>query len=442
MDRKDILKQEILDKVKEYYEVAHKEQNAQFTPGESRVTFAGRVYDHEEMVSLVDSSLEFWLTAGRYADKFETDFAKYMEQRFCMLVNSGSSANLVAFAALTSPKLGDRALKAGDEVITVAAGFPTTVNPIVQYGLTPVFVDIELGTYNIDTDYLEQALSSKTRAIMLAHTLGNPFDLKTVTDFCKKHNLFLIEDCCDAVGSTYDGKMVGTFGDMSTTSFYPAHHMTMGEGGAVLTNNSNLFRIGLSFRDWGRDCFCGSGSDDTCGKRFDLQFGTLPDGYDHKYVYSHVGYNLKVSDMQASIGVAQLDKLPGFVEARKANFQKLAKGLEPYSKFLLLPKATENSDPSWFGYLLSVIENDNFTRLDLVKHLEGAKILTRQLFAGNLTRQPAYSDIKYRTVGDLKNTDYVMKNGIFIGVYPGLTDEMINYMISTFESFFRERGLI
>lgn len=435
------LRQEILEKVKELYKLEHEEKNKKFVPGESKITFAGRIYDEEEMVNLVDSSLDFWLTAGKYSDEFEADFAEYMEQKYCLLVNSGSSANLVAFATLTSPKLGDKALKPGDEVITVAAGFPTTVNPIIQYGITPVFVDIELETYNIKVSELEKALSDKTKAVMIAHTLGNPFDLGAVTEFCKKHNLFLVEDCCDAVGSTYKGQMVGTFGDLATVSFYPAHHMTMGEGGGVLTSNAIHHKNAMSFRDWGRDCYCGGGSDNTCGRRFSMQFGTLPYGYDHKYVYSHIGYNLKVSDMQAAIGVAQLKKLPNFVQARKDNFKKLYDGLKKYEDYLILPKATENSDPSWFGFMLCTRENDKFTRLELSKYLEDNKILTRQLFAGNLLRQPAYENIKHRVVGELTNTDYVMNNGIFIGVYPGLTDEKINYMLEQFENFFKSKGL-
>jgi len=435
------LRQEILEKVKELYKIEHEEKNKKFVAGESKITFAGRIYDEEEMVNLVDSSLDFWLTAGKYSDEFEADFAEYMEQKYCLLVNSGSSANLVAFATLTSPKLGDKALKPGDEVITVAAGFPTTVNPIIQYGITPVFVDIELETYNIKVSELEKALSDKTKAVMIAHTLGNPFDLGAVTEFCKKHNLFLVEDCCDAVGSTYNGQMVGTFGDLATVSFYPAHHMTMGEGGGVLTSNAIHHKNAMSFRDWGRDCYCGGGSDNTCGRRFSMQFGTLPYGYDHKYVYSHIGYNLKVSDMQAAIGVAQLKKLPKFVQARKDNFKKLYDGLKKYEDYLILPKATENSDPSWFGFMLCTRENDKFTRLELSKYLEDNKILTRQLFAGNLLRQPAYENIEHRVVGELTNTDYVMNNGIFIGVYPGLTDEKIKYMIEQFENFFKSKGL-
>lgn len=435
------LRQEILEKVKELYKEEHEEKQNHFTPGNSKIPFAGRVYDEDEMVNLVDSALDFWLTAGRYSNEFEADFAEYMEQKYSLLVNSGSSANLVAFAALTSTKLGEKALKAGDEVITVAAGFPTTVNPIIQYGLTPVFVDIELGTYNIKADELEKSISEKTKAVMIAHTLGNPFDLAAVTEFCKKHDLFLIEDCCDAVGSTYNGQMVGTFGDLATASFYPAHHMTMGEGGAVMTSNRVHYKNAMSFRDWGRDCYCAGGTDNSCGKRFTQQFGTLPYGYDHKYVYSHIGFNLKVSDMQAAIGVAQLKKLPKFVQDRKDNFNKLYDGLKKFEDYLILPKATENSDPSWFGFMLCTKESDKFTRLELAKYLEDKRILTRQLFAGNLLRQPAYENIEHRVVGKLENTDYVMHNGIFIGVYPGLTDEKINYMIEAFEEFFKSKGL-
>ncbi|WP_394655505.1 lipopolysaccharide biosynthesis protein RfbH [Halosquirtibacter laminarini] len=441
LSKESKLREEILQKVEEYYNEVHKNRN-NFVPGKTQVSFAGRVYDEKEMVHLVDSSLDFWLTAGRYADEFEKRFALWMKQKYCALVNSGSSANLVAFSALTSPKLKSKRLMPGDEVITVAAGFPTTVNPIVQYGLIPVFVDIDVETCNIDTTLLDQALSDKTKAVMLAHTLGNPFDLDTVSKFCRKNNLFLIEDCCDAVGSTYNGKMVGTFGDLATVSFYPAHHITMGEGGAVLTNSGMLHRNVLSFRDWGRDCFCGPGTDNTCGHRFDFQFGTLPQGYDHKYVYSHIGYNLKVSDMQASIGVAQLDKLPSFIESRKQNFEILKEELSKYTDYLILPVATPKSDPSWFGFMFSIKENDHFNRLDLVEHLEDDKILTRQLFAGNLTRQPAYKEVNYRIVGELKNTDYVMRNGIFIGVYPGIDSQRMNHMKDSFKRFFQDRELI
>ena len=402
------------------------------------VTFAGRVYDGEEMVNLVDSSLDFWLTTGRYAQEFEIEFAKYMQKKYCLLTTSGSSANLLALTALTSPLLGNKRLKKGDEVITVAAGFPTTINPIIQNGLIPVFVDVEIGTYNIKVDELEKALSDKTRAIMIAHTLGNPFNLEAVTTFAKKNKLFVVEDCCDAVGSLYNGKMVGTFGDIATVSFYPAHHITMGEGGAVLTDNPHLERAIKSFRDWGRDCYCEPGSNDTCGKRFTGQYGTLPKGYDHKYVYSHVGYNLKITDMQAAVGLAQLKKLPDFVNKRKDNFKKLHEGLKKFDEYLILPYATENSDPSWFAFPITVKENDKFTKNQIVAHLEKNKILTRQLFAGNVTRQPAYEDVEYKVIGDLKNTDYIMNNTFFIGVYPGIDDVKMEYIIKTFESFFEK----
>lgn len=434
----DNLRKEILEKVKEYYTQYHEGKNKSFTAGKDMVTFAGRVYDEEEMVNLVDSSLDFWLTTGRYAQEFEIEFAKYMQKKYCLLTTSGSSANLLALTALTSPLLGKRKLKKGDEVITVAAGFPTTINPIIQNGLIPVFVDVEIGTYNIKVDELEKALSDKTRAIMIAHTLGNPFNLEAVTAFAKKNKLFVVEDCCDAVGSLYNGKMVGTFGDIATVSFYPAHHITMGEGGAVLTDNPHLERAIKSFRDWGRDCYCEPGSNDTCGKRFTSQYGTLPKGYDHKYVYSHVGYNLKITDMQAAVGLAQLKKLPDFVNKRKENFKKLYEGLKKFDEYLILPCATENSDPSWFAFPITVKENDKFTKNQIVAHLEKNKILTRQLFAGNVTRQPAYEDVEYRVVGDLKNTDCIMNNTFFIGVYPGIDDVKMEYILKTFESFFEK----
>ncbi|CCU80954.1 CDP-4-dehydro-6-deoxy-D-glucose 3-dehydratase [Halanaerobium saccharolyticum subsp. saccharolyticum DSM 6643] len=433
----DKLRKEILEKVKELHREEQKEES--FELGKDTIPFAARVFDEKEKVSLVDSSLDFWLTTGRYAEEFEAEFADFMDQRYCSLVNSGSSANLVALSALTSDKLEERKLKAGDEVITVAAGFPTTVNPIVQNKFVPVFVDVELGTYNIKVSELEKALSDKTKAIMLAHTLGNPFNLKAVTEFAEEHNLYLIEDCCDAVGTTYDGKMVGNFGDFATVSFYPAHHMTMGEGGAVLTNNPVYKKLAVSFRDWGRDCYCEPGANNTCGRRFSMQFGDLPYGYDHKYVYSHVGYNLKVTDMQAAVGVEQLKKLPDFIKARKENFEKLYKGIKEFEEYLILPEAEENSDPSWFAFPLSVKENDEFTKNELVNYLEEHKVMTRQLFAGNLTRQPAYQNVEYRVVGDLANTDYIMNNTFFIGVYPGLDDQKIEYIIQQFADFFDER---
>jgi CDP-6-deoxy-D-xylo-4-hexulose-3-dehydrase len=396
------------------------------------------VFDENEYLYLVDSALDGWLTAGRFVEEFEARFAEFFGVRSCSLVNSGSSANLIALSTLTSKKLGERGINKGDEVITVAAGFPTTVNPIVQIGAIPVFLDVELGTYNISVDKLEEAYSKKTKAVMLAHTLGIPFNLKAVKEFTKKHNIWLIEDTCDAVGSKYEGKLVGTFGDIATVSFYPAHHITMGEGGAVLTNNIRLERIIRSFRDWGRDCYCEPGMDNTCGMRFNQQFGELPFGYDHKYVYSHIGYNLKITDMQAAVGLAQLKKLEGFIEKRKENFKKLYEGLKQFENDLILPRATENSDPSWFGFPITIREDSNIKRYDLVRYLEKNKIMTRMLFGGNLTRQPAYEDVEYRVVGELKNTDLIMNNTFFIGVYPGITDEMIDYIVKIFKNFFSQ----
>lgn len=427
-------REEILDLVKIYY----KEQFAEkrFEPGVTLIPFAGRIFDEEELTTLVDSSLDFWLTTGRYAEEFEAKFANFMQQRSCMLVNSGSSANLIALSTLTSPLLKNKRLKSGDEILTVAAGFPTTVNPAVQHGLIPVFVDVELDTFNVKISAIENALSDKTKAIMLAHTLGNTFDLNAVKSIADKYGLYLIEDCCDAVGSTYDGKMVGTFGDLATTSFYPAHHITMGEGGSVLTSNPLLKRIATSMRDWGRDCYCDPGCDNTCGRRFKGQHGDLPQGYDHKYVYSHIGYNLKVTDMQAAVGVAQLKKLPLFIEQRKVNFKKLYEGLKKYEEYLILPKATPLSDPSWFGFPFNVRENSKFTRTNLAEFLEDHKILTRQLFAGNLIKQPAYKDVEYRISGDLTNTDYIMRNTIFIGVYPGIDQVRMDYILGVFDKFF------
>jgi len=410
-----------------------------FVPGKTIIPFAGRVFDNSEIVNLVDAALDTWLTAGRYAEEFEYEFAEFFGLSSCSLVNSGSSANLLAITALTSPKIGDRCLKPGDEVITVAAGFPTTVNPIIQNNLIPVFVDVELGAYNISTKDLEEAITGRTKAIMLAHTLGNPFDLGKIMQLVKKYDLFLIEDCCDAVGSTYDGKMVGSFGDLATTSFYPAHHITMGEGGAVLTDNPEYERLVRSFRDWGRDCYCEPGAFNTCGRRFEQQHGDLPYGYDHKYVYSHIGYNLKLTDLQAAVGVAQLKKLPVFIEKRKHNFQRLKEGLKKYSELLILPEATPSSDPSWFAFPITLEEDAPFTRNDIVGYLESNKIMTRMLFGGNLTRQPAYKDVKHRIFGELTNTDIVLNRNFFIGVYPGITDEMIDYILDVFDNFIRER---
>ena len=435
----DELKADILAKTAEYYRLVHaKQQAAAFKPGESRVNYAGRVFDEREMVNLVDSSLEFWLTYGRYSRQFEKGLADYLGVRFCLLVNSGSSANLLAFSALTSPLLEDRQVKRGDEVITVAAGFPTTIAPIVQYGAVPVFVDVELETGNIDASQLEQALSPKTKAVMLAHSLGNPFNIKAVKAFCEKHNLWLVEDNCDALGSKYEGRLTGTWGDIGTSSFYPPHHMTMGEGGAVYTDNPLLNKIALSIRDWGRDCWCPSGKDNTCGCRFTKQFGQLPVGYDHKYVYSHFGYNLKATDLQAAIGCAQLEKFPSFVETRKANYQRLYENLKDLSQLSIFRPYPE-SDPSWFGFLMTVTPQAGFTRNDLAKHLEAANIQTRNLFAGNITKHPCFETMRegvdYRIAAPLVNTDTIMNASLWIGLYPGMGEEKLDYMIKVIREF-------
>ncbi len=427
--RVDDLRQRIRGLVDEYYREAFPAHA--FVPGSSPVPISGRVFDEQELELLVESSLDFWLTTGRFAEQFEREFAKFVGVREAVLVNSGSSANLLAVTALTSHKLGDRRLQPGDEVITLAAGFPTTVNPILQNGLVPVFVDVHIPTFNVDVSYLETALSSRTRAIIFAHTLGNPFDLDAVAAFTKKHGLWLIEDCCDALGSTYHGKKVGTFGDLATVSFYPAHHITMGEGGCVLTDKPLLRTLVESFRDWGRDCWCAPGNENTCGKRFDWQLGQLPHGYDHKYIYSHVGYNLKATDMQAAVGVAQLKKLPAFIDARKWNFTYLKAGLKDVQEYFVLPEATENSDPSWFGFPLLLLESAPFSRNALIDFLNGRKIGTRQLFGGNLVRQPAYAGLNYRVVGDLRNSDRVMNQAFWIGVYPGLTPAMLDYVLES-----------
>lgn len=423
----DVLRQQILDLVRKYHQVQWPQRP--FVPGETVIPVSGRVFDAGDVQHLVDASLDFWLTTGRFADQFEREFAHTIGSRYALLVNSGSSANLVALSALTSPKLGEKRLKHGDEVITVAAGFPTTVNPIIQNNLIPVFLDVELGTYNVDVSMLEAALSDRTRAVMIAHTLGNPFNLDAVIEFVRKHNLFLIEDNCDALGSTYRGKHTGTFGDLSTVSFYPAHHITMGEGGAVMTNRPLLKTLVESFRDWGRDCWCAPGEDNTCGKRFDWQLGDLPDGYDHKYIYSHIGYNLKLTDMQAAVGVSQLKKLPNFTETRKRNWKRLYGGLHPLQEFFHLPMETPNSDPSWFGFVLTVKPDAPFNRSAITRYLEDHKIGTRLLFGGNLLRQPAYQNVTMRVIGDLVNTDIIMNGSFWIGVYPGLTDAHIDYMI-------------
>lgn len=428
-------KQEILDLAAEYCRTYHTKK--EYKEGD-RIPYASRVYDQDEMVNLVDSALEFWLTAGRYTDEFEAKLAKYLGVRFCSLVNSGSSANLNAFMALTSPLLGERQIRRGDEVITVAAGFPTTVTPMIQYGAVPVFVDVTIPQYNIDVTKLEEAYSEKTKAVMIAHTLGNPFDLKAVKEFCDKHNLWLVEDNCDALGSRYtiDGeeKFTGTIGDIGTSSFYPPHHMTMGEGGAVYTDNPLLNRIIRSFRDWGRDCVCPSGRDNLCGHRFDRQYGELPLGYDHKYVYSHFGYNLKATDLQAAIGCAQLEKFPSFVERRRHNFDRLRAALTDCEDKLILPEPCDNSRPSWFGFLITCKEGVD--RNAVVQYVESKGVQTRMLFAGNLTKHPCFDQMRaegtgFRVVGDLTNTDRIMNDTFWVGVYPGMTDEMIDYMAKT-----------
>lgn len=432
-------KEEILKLVREYCETYHNVKKP-FEEGQ-RIPYASRVYDSAEMVNLVDSALEFWLTSGRYTEQFEKELAKYLGIRYCSLVNSGSSANLIAFMALTSPLLGDRAIRRGDEIITVAAGFPTTVTPAIQYGAVPVFVDVTIPQYNIDVTMLEEALSEKTKAVMIAHTLGNPFDLKYVSEFCKKHNLWLVEDNCDALGTEYtlngETKLTGTIGDIGTSSFYPPHHMTMGEGGAVYTDNALLNKCIRSFRDWGRDCVCPSGRDNLCGHRFDKQYGELPIGYDHKYVYSHFGYNLKATDMQAAIGCAQLEKFPSFVKRRQHNFDRLkaallaVEAIEHVTDKLILPEACENSNPSWFGFLITCKEGTD--RNQVVRYMEEHGIQTRMLFAGNLTKHPCFDEMRvsgegYRIVGKLRNTNRIMSDSFWIGVYPGMTDEIIDYM--------------
>ena len=435
MDKASALRKEILEKVKEFYSIAHDKTGAEFVPGKTRVNYAGRVFDEQELVQLVDSSLDFWLTAGRYAEDFSGKLEDFYDVSDVILTNSGSSSNLLAVSALTSENLGDKRLVPGDEVITVAAGFPATVSPIVQNRLVPVFVDVEIGTYNIDVSKLESALSPKTKAVFIAHTLGNPFNLDAVCAFAKKHNLWLIEDNCDALGSRYRGKLTGTFGHIATGSFYPAHHITTGEGGCVITDDPQLARIIKSFRDWGRDCYCEGGENNTCGCRFTKQYGTLPKGYDHKYVYSHIGYNLKMTDMQAAIGAAQMDKLELFTARRKENFRLITEGLQGLDEFFILPKATEHSDPSWFAYILTLRENAPFSRVGLAQYLDENLVETRGLFAGNLLRQPGYMNIEHRVVGGLENTDYIMNNTLFMGVYPGLTEAKINYVTGKIHDF-------
>ncbi len=428
------LRQQILGLVEQYAAISLAPKP--FAPGSTVIPAAGKVLGAEEIQNMVEASLDGWLTTGRFNDAFEKKLAEFLGVKYVLTVNSGSSANLLAFTALTSPSLGLRALQPGDEVISVAAGFPTTVNPIIQCGCVPVFVDVDIPTYNIDASKIEEALSDRTRAIMLAHTLGNPYNLKVITDICKKHRLWLIEDCCDALGATYDGKMVGTFGDMGTLSFYPAHHITMGEGGAVFTNNRDLKRIIESLRDWGRDCYCGPGKDNTCGKRFGWQLGDLPPGYDHKYTYSHVGYNLKITDMQAACGLAQLARASGFIATRKVNFRFLKERLATLEEFLILPEPTPNSDPSWFGFPITLRDTAPVSRVDLLKYLDQHKIGTRLLFAGNITRQPYFANQTYRIPGSLERTDKVMNNTFWLGVYPGLSMDMLDYTAERLETFF------
>jgi CDP-6-deoxy-D-xylo-4-hexulose-3-dehydrase len=429
---KEELRRKILDLVHEYHDVAFGAKPFSDAPS---APVAGRVFDARELQNLVDASLDFWLTGGRYAQEFERRFAEFFGLQHAMLVNSGSSANLLALSCLTSAQLKERQLRPGDEVITVAAGFPTTVNPIFQNQLVPVFLDVTIPTYDVDIDRLEAAISPRTKAIFMAHTLGNPFDLAAVADCAKRHGLWLIEDCCDALGSTYQGRLAGTFGDLSTFSFYPAHHITMGEGGAVLTNSRQLKKLVESFRDWGRDCWCQTGHDNTCRRRFDWKLGELPYGYDHKYTYSHIGYNLKLTDMQAAVGVAQLDKLPDFIRQRRENFRKLYEGLSDLQDIFVLPQATEGSDPSWFGFPIGVRTDAPFSREELLRHLETQRVGTRLLFGGNLLRQPAYQGLNYRVVGELSNSDWVMNQVFWIGVYPGLDAARVAHQLDAIHQF-------
>jgi len=434
----ELARDKLLGLAQPYYDAAWPAKP--FRPGIDYVSVSGKTFDAEDLRHLLDASLDFWLTSGRYAARFEKSFASYMGTKYALLTNSGSSANLLAVSALTSPSLGERRLLPGDEVITAAAGFPTTVNPILQNGCVPVFLDSHLPSYNMDTTKLEEAISPRTKAIIVAHTLGNPFDLDEIKRMANRYGLWLIEDTCDAVGAEYDGRRVGTFGDIATTSFYPAHHITMGEGGAVLTSNARLKKIIESFRDWGRDCWCDPGKDDTCGKRFGWQLGQLPEGYDHKYTYSHIGFNLKATDMQAAVGVSQLAKLPEFVKKRRENFRCLREALQPLEDVLLLPEATPNSEPSWFGFPLTIRESSPLSRKQVVQELEKRRIGTRLLFAGNLLRQPAYANISHRIVGDLRNTDRIMNDTFWIGVHPGLSGEMLEYMVSALFQVFERSG--
>ncbi|MBM3251249.1 MAG: lipopolysaccharide biosynthesis protein RfbH [Candidatus Omnitrophica bacterium] len=435
MNPENKIREEIFKLTRQLYRAER--ANKEFIPGKTLINYAGRVYDYKEMINLVDSSLDFWLTAGRYTKQFEKKLAEFLGMKYCLLVNSGSSANLLAITALTSPLLGKRGLKNGEEVITVACGFPTTLNPIIQNNLVPVFIDIELGTYNIKAQLIEKAISGKTRAIFIAHTLGNPANIGLISKIAKKYNLWFIEDNSDALGSKYGGKYTGSFGDISTCSFYAPHHITMGEGGAVLTDDPQLHKIIMSLRDWGRDCYCETGHDNTCGKRFSQKLGDLPFGYDHKYIYSHIGYNLKATDMQAAIGAAQLEKLPGFIQARKSNFKVLYNIFKKYRGFFVLPQIAEYSEPSWFGFPVLIKKGAPFIRRKIVVYLEKNKIATRMLFGGNLTKQPAYKNSRFRIFGKLENTDLVMNNLFWIGVYPGLNRQMLSYIEETLDKFFK-----
>jgi len=433
LNKEKQIRQAIFEKIREL--LLQREDNSTFIPGQTRIATGGRVYNEKEVISLVDASLDFWLTAGRYASQFEKDLADFLGSRYCLLTNSGSSANLLAISSLTSEKLGKKRLLPGDEILTVACAFPTTINPIIQNNLVPVFIDVEMGTYNIMTDRIENAVSNKTKAIFLAHTLGNPFDIDKVIELAEKYNLWVIEDNCDSLGSKYKGKYTGTFGHISTYSFYPAHHITMGEGGAVITSDFELKKLLLSFRDWGRDCWCEPGSDNTCGKRFGYLFGGLPYGYDHKYIYSHIGYNLKATDMQAAIGVEQLKKLLDFIKSRRENFKRLYEGMTKYSDYFILPQETPGAEASWFGFILTVRKDAPFDKNEIVIYLEKHNIATRPLFAGNILRHPAYTNINCRIYGDLDNTDYVLNNTFWIGVSPAINTEMIDYVLKTFDNF-------
>jgi CDP-4-dehydro-6-deoxyglucose reductase, E1 len=436
MDEKNRLRSQILKLAEQYFQEYHNQEH--FKPGYDYINYSGRVYDSAEGVSLISSALDFWLTSGEYSKKLESRIEKYLNVKHSLLTNSGSSANLLAVSALTSDKLGSKRLKQGDEVITVAAGFPTTVNPIYQNNLVPVYCDVDVSTLNIETSQLELALSPKSKAIFIAHTLGNPFDIDSIMEFANKNDLWVIEDNCDALGSTWRGQRTGSFGHISTQSFYPPHHITLGEGGAVNTNNTKLKKIIESFRDWGRDCWCESGCDDTCGKRFGWSLGDLPKGYDHKYIYSHIGYNLKVTDLQAAVGLAQMDKLDGFVDKRKTNHKFFLDEFKKYEDFFVLPVQHELSDPSWFGFFLTIKEGAPFKRIDLVNYLESNKIATRMLFAGNITKQPAYIGKQHRIIGELQNTNRIMENSFWIGVYPGITDEKAKYIVDVFDKYFEK----